>query len=591
MMHEGELNDKCALCGRLIATGSNDDYNVASSNLTIEETIQNTHYKFDTQECATMFKRFLDVYGNQFQPFLGDKQYISDPFWNRILPKEDEIKEIREQEKADQKMSIGVEDNYTQRKNAAKNEKLEVVSLIKDSFQVQKLIVQLIKSAQEDIALAVPTTATDIFFSSQALETTSYTPSSFSCSVFFQLIKDLAIDNKKLNVRIVTNAKRQKRESEQDTQDILSGLRQNEDLSNIYLSNIHVKYIEQDHSSLNENMVILVVDRSASLAIELEEKDEKQQEGRGELEYKRGSSYRMIKLATYSKNKSTVLSYISIFESLWKEIELNEKITGLLEEIKRQENIERDFISMAAHELRAPIQPVLGLAQILQSKRNVDTKEQEELLSVIIRNARRLNILTENLLDLAKIESKTLNLQKETLSLSEMIFDAILDMKSQLSSHEVTVNIEYNDGSAKNIQEDIINDISGKIMDQGGDAFLVKADKTRIMQVISNLLTNAIKFTEKGKIVIGLHNTNAASQKEEQTGKREVIVSFKDSGTGIDPEMKDKLFEKFATKSDKGTGLGLFICRNIIEAHGGRIWAKNNREGKGATFAFSLPSN
>jgi signal transduction histidine kinase len=460
---------------------------------------------------------FLDVYGNQFQPFLGDKQYISDPFWNRVLPKEDEIKEIREQEKADQKMSIGIEDNYTQKKNAAKNKKLEVVSLIKDSFQVQKLIVQLLKSAQEDIALAVPTTATDIFFSSKAQETTSYASSSFSYSVFFKLIKDLAVDNKKLNVGMVTNAKRQKRESEQDTRDILSDFRQNEDLSNI-----HVKYIEQDYSSLNENMVILVVDRSVSLAIELEEKDEKQQEERGELEYKRGSSYRMIKLATYSNNKSTVLSYISIFESLWKEIELNEKITGLLDEIKRRENIERDFISMAAHELRAPIQPVLGLTQILQSKRNVDTKEQEELLSVIIRNARRLNILTENLLDLAKIESKTLNLQKETFSLSEIIFDAISDMKSQLSFHQVAVNIEYNDGSAKDIQEDIINDISGKIVDQGGDAFVVKADKTRVMQVISNLLVNAIKFTEKGKIVIGLHNTNTASQKEEgeQAGER-----------------------------------------------------------------------
>lgn len=581
MMHEEELKDKCALCGRLLSKGSDDS---TAGNLIIEEIIQNTDYKFDTRECATMFKRFIDVYGNQFQPFLGDKQYISDPFWKKVLPKEDEIKEIREQEKADQRISISIEDNYIEKKNAAKNKKLEVVSLIKDSFQVQKLIVQLIKSAQEDIALAVPTTATDIFFSSQAQETTSYASSSFSCSVFFQLIKDLAVGNKKLNVKIVTNAKRQKRESGQDTQDILSDLRQDEDLSNI-----HVKYIEQDYSSLNENMVILVVDRRASLAIELEEKDGKQ-DRRGELKHKRGSSYRMIKLATYSNNKSTVLSYISIFESLWKEIELNEKITALLEEIKRREGIERDFLSMAAHELRAPIQPVLGLAQILQSKKNVDTKEQEELLSVIIRNARRLYILTENLLDLAKIESKTLNLQKETFSLPGMIFDAISDMKSQLSSHQVTVNIEYNDGSTKDIQEDIINDISGKVIDQGGNAFLVKADKTRIMQVISNLLTNAIKFTEKGNIVIGLANKNTNGRKEKGTEEeREVIVSFKDSGTGIAPEIFDKLFEKFVTKSDKGTGLGLFISRKIVETHGGRMWAKNNPEGKGATFAFSLP--
>src|ERR671922_2599694 len=128
-----------------LSKGSDDS---AAGNLNIEEIIQNTDYKFDTRECATMFKRFLDVYGNQFQPFLRDKQYISDPFWNRVLPKEDEIKEIREQEKADQKMLTGVEDNYTQRTNVVEKEKLEVVSLIKDSFHVQKLILQLIKSAQ-----------------------------------------------------------------------------------------------------------------------------------------------------------------------------------------------------------------------------------------------------------------------------------------------------------------------------------------------------------------------------------------------------------------------------------------------------------
>jgi signal transduction histidine kinase len=116
--------------------------------------------------------------------------------------------------------------------------------------------------------------------------------------------------------------------------------------------------------------------------------------------------------------------------------------------------------------------------------------------------------------------------------------------------------------SVKDIQEDIINDISGKIVDQGGDAFVVKADKTRVMQVISNLLVNAIKFTEKGKIVIGLHNTNTASQKEEgeQVGEREIIVSFKDSGTGIDPEMKDSYLKNLQQNQTRELDLvSLFV--------------------------------
>jgi two-component system, OmpR family, sensor histidine kinase VicK len=610
MMHEGELKDKCALCGKLIVVadsdnaGAHDDFASSSPNPVIEETIQNINYKFDTRDCATMFKRFLDVYGNQFQPILGHRQYISDPFWDRILPKEDEIKEIRAQEKA-YHITAGEED--------IKDKKSEVVSLIKDSYQIQKLTKQLIESAREDIALAVPMTVADIFFSSPHAEEIS---SSFSCSVFFQLIKDAAADNKKLNVKILTNAEREK-EKKPGAKDLLSDLKQGEEA----LSNIHIKHIEQDYSSLNENMAILVVDRKASLAIELEEeekeKDEEEERKGSDRTSKRNGSYRTIKLATYSQNKSTVLSYISIFESLWKEIELNERITSLLAEIKRRETIERDFINMAAHELRTPIQPVLGLAQILQTKKNVDTKEQGELLSVIIRNARRLNILTENLLDLAKIESNTLKLQKETFSLTELIFEAIADMKSQLSSNEVIVNVEYNDRSAR-AYNDNDNHKEKKAINSGSKILypndnpppvLVDADKTRIMQVISNLLTNAIKFTRGGKvaIIIDINNNRTKPRKEKERGGerevgqgegelkqgeetgREIVVSFRDSGTGIDQAIIDKIFEKFITKSEKGTGLGLFISRKIVEAHGGSIWAKNNNNADGATIAFSLP--
>ena len=314
-------------------------------------------------------------------------------------------------------------------------------------------------------------------------------------------------------------------------------------------------------------MVILVVDRKASLAIELDE-DKVEPQSKWEMrgEGKRVSSHRMIKLATYSGNKSTVLSYISIFESLWKEIELNEKITSLLEEIKRREIIEQDFINMAAHELRAAIQPVLGLAQILQTKKNVDAKEQEELLSVIIRNARRLNILTENLLDLAKIESNTLAVQKELFNLPELIFEAIADMKSQLSSNQVIINVEYNN-----------NNGSAKIDLDNIPPCMVEADKIRIMQVISNLLTNAIKFTRGGRVVIRLDDniskertTNSwdeigenleRGEAQGEEAKKDVTVSFIDSGSGIHPEILGKIFEKFVTKSDKGTGLGLFISK------------------------------
>jgi two-component system sensor histidine kinase VicK len=118
----------------------------------------------------------------------------------------------------------------------------------------------------------------------------------------------------------------------------------------------------------------------------------------------------------------------------------------------------------------------------------------------------------------------------------------------------------------------------------------IEADKERISQVISNLLSNSIKFTERDdndeeKIFVNVEETTKNKHGSE------VVVSVKDVGTGIDPEILPRLFTRFASKSAIGTGLGLYISKNIIEAHGGRIWAENNSDGKGATFSFSLPND
>lgn len=108
----------------------------------------------------------------------------------------------------------------------------------------------------------------------------------------------------------------------------------------------------------------------------------------------------------------------------------------------------------------------------------------------------------------------------------------------------------------------------------------MKADKGRLIQVISNLLDNALKFTQEGTISINI---------EENTIKKEIVVSVIDTGTGISQDIEPLLFTKFITKADKGTGLGLYISKRIIDAHGGSMWAENNIDGKGATFRFSLP--
>jgi two-component system sensor histidine kinase VicK len=279
----------------------------------------------------------------------------------------------------------------------------------------------------------------------------------------------------------------------------------------------------------------------------------------------------MIELGTYSNNIPTVLSYATIFETLWKELELNEQISNLLEKLTSQQSLKRDFLSIAAHELRDPIQPVLGLAEVLQSRKGIDIQEQEELLAIIIRNAKRLKALTENILDLTRIESQSsLTLHKEIVNIQEVIRDEVSDVKSQLAKeHNVTINVE----------EKVIG------IDSTIDEILVEADRLRLMQVVSNLLTNAIKFTEHGTVSVRIE------RRIDNNGSSHAVVSIKDNGLGIDPSIMSRLFEKFATKSDKctGLGLGLFISKNIIESHSGKIWAENNPDGKGATFTFSLP--
>jgi signal transduction histidine kinase len=247
---------------------------------------------------------------------------------------------------------------------------------------------------------------------------------------------------------------------------------------------------------------------------------------------------------------------------LWKQADLyqqlensNKELAAANEKLKESDKIQKEFINVAAHELRTPIQPILGLSEVLQSK--IEDNEQHVLVDVISRNAKRLQRLTEDILDVTKIESNSLQLKKERFNLNEVIMSVLADYESRIKK---------------------INDVEVSLINKG--VFFVEADKGRLNQVISNLLDNAIKFTQKGSIVI-------STQRKDNDNN--VIVSIKDTGIGIDHELMPRLFTKFASKSFVGTGLGLFISKSIIEAHGGRIWAENNPDGKGATFTFTLP--
>lgn len=240
-------------------------------------------------------------------------------------------------------------------------------------------------------------------------------------------------------------------------------------------------------------------------------------------------------------------------------IESNRLLEAANEQLKVHDRMQKEFINVAAHELRTPIMPILGDAQYIERQFDNDDPRiqiEKDQVSSLIRNAKRLDRLASDILDVTRIESKSLKLNKEKFNLKDIVLSNLADIK----------RFEYEGSGFPDIKytpKDII----------------VNADKGRVSQVIANLLSNAIKFTDKGVITIKTCESDG-----------EVIVSIRDSGSGIDPEIFPKLFSKFITKSDRGTGLGLFISKSIIESHGGKIWAENNRFEPGATFYFSLPA-
>jgi signal transduction histidine kinase len=229
------------------------------------------------------------------------------------------------------------------------------------------------------------------------------------------------------------------------------------------------------------------------------------------------------------------------------------------ERLKESDKMKNEFINVASHELRTPIQPILSLSTVLRPK--IQDARQQELLDVIIRNAKRLLHLTESILDVTKIESQSLTLKKELFDLNDVIINAMND---------ITLGNEFVNN--KNLK-----------LSYRPQHILLEADRVRIIQVIYNMLANAVKFTREGTVTV-------ASEVRDSTA----LVKVEDTGQGLDTEVLPMLFTKFGTKAPShgvqmGTGLGLFISKSIIEAHGGRIWAENNATGKGATFTFSLP--
>lgn len=236
--------------------------------------------------------------------------------------------------------------------------------------------------------------------------------------------------------------------------------------------------------------------------------------------------------------------------------ESNKKLMIANESLKKKDEAQNQFINIAAHELRTPIQPILNAIYLLQSA-NLKSEKRAQYLDIIRRNTEKLGRLAEDILDVTRIESNTLKLTIERLNLYDLILNTIEEYKKNIQFIYKELMINY---------------------ESAVQSIIVNGDKLRLGQVLFILLDNAGKFTKSGSILVTT-----------QTKSNTIQIMVKDTGSGIDPEILPHLFTKFVTRSDRGTGLGLFIAKNIIEAHGGIIWAENSPRHEGAIFFFTLP--
>jgi two-component system, OmpR family, sensor histidine kinase VicK len=436
------------------------------------------------------------IYSNVTE-IIEHQRYVFDSFWNKAIQAGDRIREIEE----------GID--------LAKTEVIHSPQKIMDTF------LDMIKSASQEILLILPTI--NAFLREERIGT-------------FELLKNSILE-KNVNVRIITPINDQIEALLQNVSVAITNElppeRQGKDKKRQGDLQVQRSTIQFKETAVT-TVTILIIDGKVSLAIE-------------KTDDSKPDFMEAVGLSTYSNSEPTVVSYVSIFEALWKQAEL-------VNQLEAHDKLQREFINIASHEMKTPTQAILGYSELLET----DPKNNTEIIASLKRNASRLQRLTNDILEVSRIESQTLKLNREKVNINEKIREIIDDVRSQVQNP---------------------NDLQ-IIFSETKRPVHLQADKTRLYQVIANLLTNAIKFTNVGTITISA---------EVNDNNNELIVTVKDSGEGIHSDIIPRLFTKFATKSNVGTGLGLYISKNIIEAHGGRIWAENNRDGKGANFAFTLP--
>ncbi len=482
-------------------------------------------------------QRLTLVIQSKQKEVVEQQQYIFNTIWEKAIPYEQRIREIEQ----------GIEEP-------------EFLNTIREPREIQNLVHKIIDSSKEEII---------------AILTPPSSSSSFSKDIVLKINEKISSPStkNKIKSKILVPSSSSQSSSFNKSNDNNLDIVDDDDANSSYLfnpaENIQIKYLQK--KLLQPTISILVIDKKYFLVVGLND-------GEGNFD----DISDTIGLALYSNNSPLVLTYLAIFNALWHQVDLYNKISQIYKSLLAKDEAQQEVINIAAHELRNPLQPIIGFIKVLHSSGNPITENYNEMLNIIARNAIKLQRLSEDILDVTKLENDNFKIQKEEFDLNELILSVIHDFKHEAEKKNAKVKIS-------NQNEKNIKSKTGSVSSSSANPVIIFADKYRICQVITNLLINAIQFTKDGEITISFWKKTDKKNTKNDT----VCISVNDTGTGISADMMPKIFTAFATKSNKGTGLGLYICKKIVEAHGGTIWVENNsNEGKkGSTFTFELPLN
>lgn len=501
----------------------------------------------DTEYMATTVLHestpLTEVVYSRMREVVEQGQYIFDTLWSTAAPAEQKIKELEQ----------GVEH--------------PVIQVITDTRTSISLAYELMNSATDEI-LVMFASARTFLLATDSPDTLNHYQHALDRGINLTILVPTHDDSKKdINWASHDGYVHDGNEHAEGKYDI-GFVDVNAEVNKIIKKIPGVNLVITDKST-NTKITMMVVDNSKSMVWELRDDTLK-------------DPYQAGGIATYSNIPSVASSYASIIHIIRKQMDLyhqlkesNERLEMLNKQLESHNMIQQEFINIAAHELRTPIQPILGLSEIALARNEKvfdnNYPRLKETLEVITRNAKRLHRLTDDILDVTRIDSKILKLNKEPVDIDEVIDNVISDFRNRVD-HE-------GDKQVKLVKMKGHLNKSEQVGSSKFTNFI--CDKSRVIQIISNLVSNAVKFSsENGVITIS---------REISEDNKSVVISVSDRGTGIDPDIFPRLFSKFSTRSNHGTGLGLYICKNLVEAHGGRIWAQDNGDGHGATFTLSLP--